>query len=317
MKSLLLLTIALLQTVQSTPPIRTQQDIAGPQPSPDIYGEIQGKIIRETPHFSIYAEKGFSPVDLDWLQAEVETIYSYVGERMGVRVNERFAIAFRKPDTAACPIRGLARWDTPLAQAIVFADEQTDRAQILGVIAHEIGHLFHGRGLKAGSNFSDLNEGLATWAAGKYWESWHTVSIAEMTNGFKRSGEYVPLGNYFSEDAEKQSSSRDGNCLSERDLRYKSWAAFLDFLISNHGMEKLHQLLGPPQEFQSAPRRGDPAVIIPVPIGGGGFDIGQLLSRTQIALIPMPPPIPDFERVYGITLEELEKAWWEQVTKSR
>ena len=193
MRSLLLLTIALLQTVQPTPAIRTRQNIAGPQPSPDIYGEIQGQIIRETAHFSIYAEKGFSPVDLDWLQAEAETIYSYVGQRMGVRLNERFAIAFRQPDTSSCPIRGLARWDTPLAQAVIFADEQTGREQILGAMAHEIGHLFHGRGLKAGSDFSDLNEGLATWAAGKYWEAWQKGSIAEMTNGFKRSGRYVPL----------------------------------------------------------------------------------------------------------------------------
>lgn len=284
---------------------------------PGVSDLIDGKILRETPHFSIYAENGFMPVDLNWLQAEAEIVYAYVAERMGVRTGERFAIAFRKPDTATCPIRGLARSDPPVAQVIVFADEQTARAQILGVIAHEVGHLLHFRALKAGTRFDELNEGLATWAAGKYWEAWQQASISETVNALKHNGRYVALTDYFREDA-AQKFSNASNCLNDRDRRYTSWAAFLDFLIANHGMDKVRQLLGPAEEIKGPIRE---PVRVAVPIGGGGFDIDELIRggfrgfRTEI--VTVPPPIPDFPGVYGRTLDELETAWWEQITKTR
>jgi hypothetical protein len=293
-----------------------QQSTAGIQQlTPDpVHGEISGKILRETRHFSIYAEKGFMPVDLDWLEAEAETIYAYVAERIGVRTDERFAIAFRKPDTSACPIRGLAQWATPVAQVIVFADERTSRAQVLGVLAHEVGHLMHGRALKAGTRFGHLDEGLATWAAGKYWEAWQKASFTEMMNAFRRSGRYVPLKDYFREEAPAQFPSKDSSCLAERDLRYTSWGAFLGFLIDAHGMDKLRQLLGPVEEIKGP----EPGRLVTIPRGGDGFDIDVLtrgVFRTETVWIP--PPVPDFPGVYGRTLDELEKAWWEQITKTR
>jgi hypothetical protein len=61
----------------------------------DSYGNIAGKLVRETPHFQIFAENSYTPVDLDWLQKEVEAIYPYLVERMGIRTTERFALVFR------------------------------------------------------------------------------------------------------------------------------------------------------------------------------------------------------------------------------
>jgi hypothetical protein len=278
------------------------------QASPD-------KVLRETPHFSIYAEMGFMPADVDWLQAEAETIYAYVAERMGVRTNERFVITFRKPDTAGCPMRGQAVWDIPIAQAIIFADAQTSRAQILGVLAHEVGHLMHGRALNAGTRFGHLNEGLATWAAGKYWEAWHKASIPEKVIAFKRNGRYVPLTDYFRDDAATPSSN-DASCLDERDLRYTSWAAFLDFLIANHGMDKFRQLLGPAEEIGGRVVESERVVIVPV--GGGGFNIdAPIRERFRVEAVRIAPPIPDFAGVYGRNLDELEKASWEHITRAR
>lgn len=278
MRTLILLVIVLLA--------QTPQNVAGvQQPSPV-------KILRETPHSSIYAEKGFLPVDVDWVQAEAETIYSYVAERMGVRIDERFDIVFHKPDTAVCPVRGRVHWNLPVAQVIVFADEQTGRAQVLGVLAHEVGHLMHGRALKAGTRFGHLDEGLATWAAGKYWEAWQKASFAEMMNAFKRNGRYVPLTDYFREEAPAQFPSKDGSCLAERDLRYTSWGAFLGFLIDTHGMDKLRQLLGPAEEIKGPIRE---PVRVAIPVGGGGFDIDVLtLKGFRTETVWVPPPVPDF-----------------------
>jgi hypothetical protein len=72
-------------------------------PSEGIYGTITGEVIRETPHFQIYAERAFVPVDLDWLQTELEAIHAYVSERMGVQTAERFALTFRPPRYRALP----------------------------------------------------------------------------------------------------------------------------------------------------------------------------------------------------------------------
>src|SRR5262245_45535781 len=140
---------------------------AQPEQLTNTFDNIGGEIIRETSHFQIYAEHAFVPVDVDWLQTEVETIYAYLNERFGVETTQRFALTFRPPDTAQCPIRGLAMSDDAVAQAMVFADAQTGRAQVSGVLAHEIGHLFHARVLRAGGSDQNLTEGLATWAAGK------------------------------------------------------------------------------------------------------------------------------------------------------
>ena len=135
-------------------------------------------------------------------------------------------------------------------------------------------------------------------------------------NDLKRNGRYVPLTDYFRED-EAQKFSNDSNCLSDRDRRYTSWAAFLDFLIANQGMEKLRQLLGPVEEIRD-PTREPARVTIPI---GGGFDLDELIRNGfrgfSTEFVWVPPPVPDFPGVYGRTLDELEKAWWEQITQTR
>ena len=72
----------------------------GPVAEQGIHREISGEIVRETSHFQIYAEHAYVPVDLDWLQTELENIHAYLVERTGVQTSERFAITFRPPDTA-------------------------------------------------------------------------------------------------------------------------------------------------------------------------------------------------------------------------
>lgn len=162
---LLFMAVTALQAPPSViiPPNRIVRNPAAAPLSPDIFGDIDGVAARETPHFRIYVEKAFLPVDMDWLQAELETIHTYLSGRIGVAADEKFAVTFRAPDTRSCPVRGMARFDSPVAQAIVFADERTGLPQISGVLAHEIAHLFHARAMKAGNENQYLTEGLSTF----------------------------------------------------------------------------------------------------------------------------------------------------------
>jgi hypothetical protein len=281
-----------------------------PRP-PEIFGEIAGKLVRETPHFKIYVEKGFSPVDLDWLQVEVEAIHAYLSQRMGASTDERFSLTFRPPDTRPCPIRGLARWGVPLPQAMIFVDEKTNRDHVLGILAHEIAHLFHFYALKASAMDLNLAEGMATWGAGKYWEGWHTASLTEAVQSFKRDGRYLPLSDYLREEIASRSSTGE-NCLKDRDLRYGSWAAFIDFLIQQYGMEKFRQLLGPMDQDQplifSANR---------VPTNVMTFGLSVAVVPLGPPAPPVSPPPPPFQKVYGLSLEELEKAWLAELAKGQ
>jgi hypothetical protein len=301
MRTLLLL--AVIMTAQTPGAVRPVQA------SEDKTREIAGKLIRETPHFQIYQEKSSIPVELDWLQTEMEAIHDYLADRTGVRPSERFAVVFRPPDTAPCPFRGLARFDMPLAQIIVFADARTPRAQVSGVLAHEIAHLFQVRGMKIETTDINLAEGFATWAAGKYWRAWQGIP-ADNVRSFRREGRYIPLVKYYETDLTDMSSP---NCLRNRDLRYTSWAVFIDFLIADYGIGKFQEKLSQ----NAAPK--------PIPDQLRNFLNGQvsgidptganIIWPNQLKNLPivfeMPPP--DYGAVYGLSLGELEKAWLQRL----
>jgi hypothetical protein len=267
--------------------------------SPDDYGNISGKVIRETPHFQIYAEKSYVPVDLDWLAKEVEAIYAYVADRMGARTTEKFALGFRPPDTAACPKRGIARIEEAVGQAILFADERTSRTQISGVLAHEIAHLLHDRGLKARMSDENLMEGLASWAAGKYWDTWQGVA-ADNVRIYRREGRYIPLEDYYQAIPLGTDSAE---CLRNRELRYNSWAAFIDSLITDYGMEKFLQLLGKKDNVPSQP----PPSIVTIPLDPATLWRDPVTGTLVLFPVVYRPNV--FKGVYGLSLSELEEAW--------
>src|SRR5262249_31953928 len=155
----------------------------------------------------------------EWFQTEAEVIHTYVFGRMAVSSDEKINVTIRPPDTRPCPIRGLAKTDSPTADVIVFGDEKTSTDHVLGVLAHEVGHVAHHHALKAGDGSMFLTEGLATWASGKYWEAWQKVPMAEMVRSFQREKRYIPLADYdrLDNDVFKTES---GNCLAQRDLIY-------------------------------------------------------------------------------------------------
>jgi hypothetical protein len=100
------------------------------------------------------------------------------------------------------------------------------------------------RALKVLEGGPNLSEGQATWGAGRYWEAWQKATLPDSAQSFKRDGTYLPLSEYLRTEVTKKSSTGE-NCLRDRDVRYSSWAAFIDFLIKQYGMERFPQLLGP------------------------------------------------------------------------
>jgi hypothetical protein len=268
----------------------------------------RGEVIRETAHFQIHVEKSSAPMDLDWLASEVETIRAYVVDRMGVRTTEKFVLVFRPPDTAVCPKRGTAHVDLPVGQVVVFADERTSRVQISGVLAHEIAHLLHDRALKAQMSDENLMEGLASWAAGKYWDAWQGAA-ADNVRTYRRAGRYVPLEDYYHAIPLGTDSAE---CLRNRDLRYNSWAAFIDFLITDYGMEKFLQLLG---KKDNVPSQRPPSIVT-IPL-----DPAFLTRDATTGTLPPLFPVDyrtsafttAFKGVYGLSLSELEMAWLEKL----
>jgi hypothetical protein len=162
-----------------------------------------------------------------------------------------------------------------------------------------------------------VTEGLATWAAGKYWEAWQKVTPTEMVRSYQREKRYIPLADHYKEDLKTPNNTSD--CLAQRDLAYASWASFLDFLINKYGMEKLRQLLGP-LETEVTGQFGQTGRLIRIP-DGPNFDpkLAELfgfvtVDATQIDVVQgLYQPDPDFQKAYGITLTELEKTWLEQL----
>ena len=191
-----------------------------------------------------------------------------------------------------CPVRGLAitgRVSGPL-QAWVVADDKTATDQVIAVAAHEIAHHF-GRARFGGIGDSLLVEGIATWLAQESWLRWHGWdSLDEAVRGFRSAGTYVP----FAQRDEVQSPVSDEACLARRDTLYTEYASFVGFLIDGYGLVRFEELAETIATVAITVRPGPPT---PTP------------SRALRA------PMPDYQAVYGRSLEELEQEWLRQLAR--
>jgi hypothetical protein len=240
--------------------------------------------IAETSHFEFFAEDGYCPMTVDELPGPFERVFEYVSTRLGASLEGKIALSFRRPVAGPCSVRGLAKtWPTP--QIYLYADQETSREQLLGVLAHEVGHIVHHYGfaenLSGGSGF---DEGLATWAAGQYWNEWHgTPSLQAGVRTYLEAGTYLPLYKHYDVcGAKSETTKADEDCLERRDTLYTEWATLIDYLIEQHGRDKLLDLLRT-----------------------------SSIESTETETIVKPP---DYQAVYGRALNQLEAAWLEHIT---
>jgi hypothetical protein len=129
---------------------------------------------------------------------------------------------------------------------LIYADEQTEESQILGVLAHELVHIIHITGFNRPlSGDPGLNEGLATWLTREYWTAWHqTQSLPRMIRDYLAEETYVPLAeaDVFGVYPQAQGITPT-DCLAQRDLLYSQWAGFVGYLVDTYGWELFVDLM--------------------------------------------------------------------------
>jgi hypothetical protein len=227
------------------------------------------------------------------LRERFEEVFDAVMERVGVSLAHPIMVVFRPPSSVPCASRGATMTPAPgsdddfLPLIFIFADANTDREQISAVWAHELGHALQYSALEGGRSLGSMFlEGFATWAAGPYWLEWQGAdSFESLIASYIAAGSYVPLreNDGFLDTISAEAAQRLGDaCLAQRDIIYSEWAAFIDYLVEQHGKERLYSL------FKTPPLVRDD-------------DQARYL-------------LPNFPAVYGSSLERLEAAWLAAIT---
>ena len=198
--------------------------------------------------------------NFDALAAQAEEIYAYVSRRMGTELEDKLAVSVYEPMGGACPVRGSLGFSLEFAEGeaapetlegiydgtpelSIFADETTSLEQLLGVLAHELGHALHHQGFAPFPAPSGFTEGLATWAAGSYWTDWQqSASLSDSVRTYFENGTFLAL----QDDIELRGvypNDATGACLTRRNTLYTEWAAFSEFLISEYSLGTFRKFL--------------------------------------------------------------------------
>jgi hypothetical protein len=241
----------------------------------------------ETEHFGLDVPFGYTSADAGALEQQFEEVYEVVVARLGVVPTEKVRVTFSPPVGGPCGRRGSTMLLPNRVFITLFADRQTSTDQILGGLAHELGHVLQHVAVEGGRSIvSMFVEGFATWAAGPYWLRWQgATSFRSAVQSYVASGTYLPLhenDGFFDTLTEDAVSRLGEDCVSRRDVIYTEWGAFIEYLVGEYGRERLYLLFRTP----------------PLESKDGG----------------MPFRRPNFPVVYGRSLEQLEAMWLESVT---
>ena len=192
---------------------------------------MPGTRVAQTERLDVYVGlRTFSPAQVAGLAPRLEAYLRSNEERFGTTLAQRVSLAFYRPSLAPdADTRGVAYTEEGRAQVFYRPYESTDRAAI--VAAHELAHHLQAQRYgPAAQKRADtiLLEGMATWITGDLWLARYG---APHWRGRARQLEAagVPL--------RLLGATRYGS-----DNAYELWASFVDFLVSNYGMEKIDQL---------------------------------------------------------------------------
>ncbi|NMC86499.1 MAG: hypothetical protein GYA58_14570 [Anaerolineaceae bacterium] len=250
------------------------QQVFAPRNSRDSYAELLATSHKEltSEHFELYVQENYLPVDAATWMVDAEQVYAEDSSRINSALTGKVILLFSPVKTEKCAARGTTYHEN-LPLILIYADRDTSQKQIMATLAHELGHVLIAQKYPELSSVA-LNEGMATWVAKDYWQSWKNESLDDAVRRFLREGSYLPLvQNLEMEKAYAQSE----DCIQNRDILLTEFASFTDYLIRTYGMDKLAVLFDIPQpEFVNNSRVVDP---------------------------------PDFYGVYGLQLNQLENAW--------
>ncbi|MBN1265735.1 MAG: M48 family metalloprotease [Anaerolineales bacterium] len=243
-----------------------------PLPDPSQITD-QSQLITENEYFELYSNNGFLPVDIQWWQSESRQVYEYVSTRLDTAISEKVKVIFLLPRAGKNPARGTT-FHEQQPVIVIFADQNTSKEQILAVLAHELGHVVIHHKYQDVNDLA-LDEGMATWAAGEYWEDWKGTDFNSGVRAYIQNGTFLPLfQNYYLEKAFENDSP---DCIFFRDILLTEMASFMDFLIQNYGTEYLSSLFATRQPESADGQR----VVYP----------------------------PNFKDVFGLEFNQLEYEW--------
>lgn len=194
------------------------------------------------------------------------------GKRIGLRLRPR--------ESNDCPARGTAGALPGNPLISMYLGENATLTELLGILGHELGHLFQWYAISPGNGAGGLfDQGFASWAAGHYWtDRLEVPSLQAAVGNYIRSGTYVPLGET---EAQPQlffpgsGAASPEACLALRDVVYTEWAGFVEYLAAEFGRDRVYELVRAP------------------PVAGA--EAG--------------PPGLDYVGTFGKSLTELEAAW--------
>lgn len=234
----------------------------------------------ENAYLDLYSESNDLPVNIQWWQEESRQVFEYVSKRLDAAISEKVIVVFVPPLSRNCTPRGAAfHEEQPVV--LIFADQNTSKAQILAALAHELGHVFIHQKYQGLSDFT-LDEGMATWAAGDYWKEWKGADFNSDVKTFVDNGTYLSLSrNYYLKKAFDENSP---DCTLHKDILLTEMASFLDFLIQNYDIESLSSLI----ETQPLEAINDQKIIDP----------------------------PHYKDVYSLEFNQLEYEWLKVLLQS-
>lgn len=225
-----------------------------PPPTPsDISGQAfqRGKL-NVTTADGLYGED-----EQQHMADELEAALAYASNRFGEGPSG--AIEVYVGGEPGCNLNGLAYTDRRLVQVFTCADLPRQRA--VNILAHEfvhqLAHDYYGPPHLQADMI--LAEGVATWAAGKYWLGDQPSFAAFVRHHYQAKGAMLPLP-----------TSYVGRPIADMNQLYYQWASFVEFLLETYGREKFDALY----------------------VSGGGN-----------------PGTAQYVKVYGKSLDELEREW--------
>jgi hypothetical protein len=165
------------------------------------------------------------------LGPDLETALQYVQERTTMRLLRPINIMFdRRPE--ACGLDAVAY--TQVRTIVIYVCPDTPERRAVNILAHELVHqLAHDH--YGESHFQAdliLSEGLATWGAGQYWlgdaPDFRTFVAANYRE------QLLPLA----------TGPRADESAATLNQLYYEWAAFVEWIVTIHGMDALQHLYG-------------------------------------------------------------------------